>query len=1790
MEKAKACSRASRLALAFVLAFSMSVPVYAYGDEAASDAGAAAAKATPSGDVSAPENDNLGASAQTTSVAPAAAGLVSVDGVEYADFATAISAIQNGSMVKLLDNITIDGVRNALRTEGLSYTLDLGGFTFTANTTNAAFVSVDGADGSSAEVTIKNGTLVAGSDAYCAVITEGYQGGTSTVNLEGVAVRNSRPNGAALKAFSNSTINVKEGTSVASTFGSGCATAAGGTLNVYEGTTFTQKGSFDHNSTCVSASNGGSANVYGGTFTAEGYGAYVFNSGATITIESGSFEAGKAVLKADKSTTSSPSAIVVENGQFTGAFSIADGATAVLSGGTYKNADGSVNTDASAYIAEGSVLDPETGAVVSSTVATVKNAAGDITEFESVTEAIKSIPDYDYATNKGIYVVTLMRNVSEDVVVTGKKRIELDLAGHTITNVSDHAILNQNTYNWTIKDTVGGGIVDCATSGKAALYNDINAKVTVKGGTFTRSAEGAGNSWYVIKNYGTMTINAGTTVKFPENAGQASALVANGWYNSASAEAGTSSEPKPSLGGNQAALTIKGGDFTGSDGCVLKNDDFGKLTVSGGTFTSPSTASSSRCVFNSSSVTISGGTFSSIGACVESLGAPGTAANPGTLAISGGDFSSQTSPVLTVDLGTTATISGGTFTGVAENAVWIKSSSRVNISGGTFENKAGGYVVEAQKPADATVSISGGSFVNTTEEKIANTSDSFAEGYGPVDKDGDGTFDTVVVDPLVVVKALDGTETPYLDLRAAAKAAPAGSTIVLQKDVVLEKSVETSQFGITIDLNGCNVDASAVTSSNGAIYLKTAYGADPVQGVDSTMRLVNSKTTGGEVKAKVPVGISCGDSSIELPGYVGDNVTLTVLEGGTNAVKLNSSAYLKYTDAAAATFKNGGFKTTAADGERIYGSAANANEASVDHVVELLSDYVGSDTLYSGSSDSIVDLQDHTYEYTGKSNSAIRVNYGVSMTISNGKVKATGANADGAQIAENNASLTLDHVTLDVAGPGYGIVTNGQQKNDAVALKDATLNVPQGLGIYFPSSGSVTIVDSQITAKDAGVQLCSGSLSVSETAPGKTAITATGDPVQKTEGDGGIADGAAISLVNRNYPGGAPTAEITGGTFASADSSQAVKAYTFGASMTEEPWESVSKNVEVSGGTFSSEVAYSLCADGLACEEQSEGVFGIVADTSVAQVLAADGSKLAGYQTLPDAVKAATDGQTVKLLQNTTLSSMLNVSGKNRATLTLDLGGNTITSTVSSAPVYAIVASNGIDLTIKNGMLEVKSSASNSAGLYAQQASITTANLKITGAANGMQIGNSIANQPVYWGEVTVNEGTVIENVQTGIMAAGPYLVQGVVDVPSDMRQTKVTINGGVITASAYAVSGNGAMLGTEIVVNGGTLQADSDEGVGIYHPQAGVLTLNGGSISGGIGVQMCAGMLDIPSTSTVEVTSTASDKRASKTEGDGGIIDGAAISFIDRGYPGGAPAGSISGGTFKAMNDGAPAAILDYAWDGAAEPGEQASDWATAGDSIEVSGGTFSSEVPGDLCAEGFAPKDNGDNTYGVETLPEGVYLLDRYKGTRTQSDWEAPSQDGKAFAGWYADENLQTPCDPSQTTGRAYAKFVTAVSDAASSERGVAHFLGGSLRMDNGASDFASTSLRFGYQITVPEGAQIDWDGTGWHYATGAASAAEGTFAKVQNYRTSGSGYIANVVFTGVPASAYATPVHTLMTVAYTTADGTHVIVAESVERTRSVLDVANAILGSAAAPQAEKDYAAGLVKAAGATTKEQ
>ena len=241
--------------------------------------------------------------------------------------------------------------------------------------------------------------------------------------------------------------------------------------------------------------------------------------------------------------------------------------------------------------------------------------------------------------------------------------------------------------------------------------------------------------------------------------------------------------------------------------------------------------------------------------------------------------------------------------------------------------------------------------------------------------------------------------------------------------------------------------------------------------------------------------------------------------------------------------------------------------------IVLLRDYTTGSTFNSGSINRTVDLNGHTWTCTGTdaNSAAFEINYAnASLTVKNGKIVSSQLvglipSASGGTITYDNSSLTFEGVEMSTTATS-GIETNGNNTNDSVTLKNSTLNVPNGFGIYFPSSGTLTIDNSTINAKTMGVQVCAGSLEIT----GESAINVTGDAVPKTENDGAIQDGAAISIVNRTGYKGLSDVTVTGGTFTAKAGNDAIKAYNW-ANNTETEF-TAKDNVAVTGGTFSSQV------------------------------------------------------------------------------------------------------------------------------------------------------------------------------------------------------------------------------------------------------------------------------------------------------------------------------------------------------------------------------------------------------------------------------------------------------------------------------------------------------------------------------------------------------------------------------------------------------------------------------------------
>ena len=333
------------------------------------------------------------------------------------------------------------------------------------------------------------------------------------------------------------------------------------------------------------------------------------------------------------------------------------------------------------------------------------------------------------------------------------------------------------------------------------------------------------------------------------------------------------------------------------------------------------------------------------------------------------------------------------------------------------------------------------------------------------------------------------------------------------------------------------------------------------------------------------VSISGGTVNGKLGTYTYDNGLVTITDATKAAIAVTGGTFkenpIKYVVEDSGVTKNadGTFGVAKAYlamvGDTSYYTMDEAFHAAVasGETLYLLRDYTTGAEQNSGSKSFAIDLDSHTWTYTGTNTNcaAFQINYSdVTLTVKNGTVVSNSMvglipSAMGGTIKYDNAGLVFEDVTMTANGHS-GIETNGNNTNDTVTLKNSTLDVPNGFGIYFPSSGTLTIDNSTINAKTMGVQVCAGSLEIT----GDSAINVTGDPVPKTENDGAIQDGAAISIVNRTGYKGLSDVTVTGGTFTAKAGNDAIKAYNW-ANNTETEF-TAKDNVAVTGGTFSSQV------------------------------------------------------------------------------------------------------------------------------------------------------------------------------------------------------------------------------------------------------------------------------------------------------------------------------------------------------------------------------------------------------------------------------------------------------------------------------------------------------------------------------------------------------------------------------------------------------------------------------------------
>lgn len=663
--------------------------------------------------------------------------------------------------------------------------------------------------------------------------------------------------------------------------------------------------------------------------------------------------------------------------------------------------------------------------------------------------------------------------------------------------------------------------------------------------------------------------------------------------------------------------------------------------------------------------------------------------------------------------------------------------------------------------------------------------------------------------------------------------------------------------------------------------------------------------------------------------------------------------------------------------------------------------------------DITLDLNGHTLSYTGGAQ-ALTLSDGAKLTVtdesetgggvlevSSSAVAAIGASGNCEIVIARNATvkgtvlLAAANSVLTVSGTvdttaladkaaisGNGSVGKGPT---TITIEDGAVikaNTTDGHGIYHPQTGTLTISGNVEISGRTGVEIRSGTLTVSGRENGVPKISGTGPFAVSPNGSGTTTYGVGIAVaqhttkneINVTISDG----EISGvyGLYESnpqengSEDIAKVSVDIFGGTFAGSEADVESKDCVgfITGGTFDHTVPLEYCAEGyLPITANDKYTVGGPYKVAILR----DGV-YTGYKDFLSSVLYSNtkDGDTVVLLEDWAYTAFKPTI---KTSITMDLNGHTLTGSHSQNPTFFIEKSSTprITVTVKNGTIIATESDALRLG---RNADVTLENVTLTGKTHGMTVGHyDYKSQPT----VTVTGAeTVISGETAGIV---------VYSKNSGTEGAELIVDEGVISGGRYGIAGNGTEANSNsqmsITINGGTVKSTGEVGAAIYHPQKGTLTITGGTVEGPVGVQMCGGNLIVSGDPAITATKPA----GTKTETDGAIPDGAAISAVNRGYPNGTPTVTISGTPTVSATDGADA-VQAYSWDNA---NNASSEWAEAGTYVNISSGSFSSQVPADYCATGYEPTteaDDGMYTVQVKADVEAVIAGTAQEGTLSE------------------------------------------------------------------------------------------------------------------------------------------------------------------------------------------------------------
>ena len=540
--------------------------------------------------------------------------------VGYTTLAKAVAAVEDGGTITLVaDEVFTETNRynNGGWWDGLGYSGDK---SFTIDL-NSKTIRQDGAlndyliwvknDGAKANtITLKNGTLDAGTTAYCAFATASSNAQKITINFENVNLVGNNSNGAVAKIRGGAELNVKAGTVITGNNNYVGIEAVGNNtvVNIYDDVNIYQNGTGSYVGAIVGASYNATMNIYGGYGKSAKCGIIVMSTGATINVSGGEWIANNdgtvaagnnGVLVSQNNRNEKgwacKSILNVTGGTFKGGYDCwgmgpgvePDDAQINIKGGNF-------NADPASYVVAG---------------------------YESVEEndiytvaKPKALADFEAAIAKGGNV-TLASDVTLLETINVKNEVVIDLNGKTVTAPLFSAFNSLAGGNLTIKN---GKVVAYESTVRA-----IGGKAVIESGEYTSTGtalDSPATYRYSLdcREGGELIINGGT---FKSNNGMinvgSTVTINGGKFENVVEKSMTRHFAYVS-----APLTINDGEFYGkangaAGGCFFCGAASGcDIQVNGGKFTSLWTSGSVNRIFEvyyGGKINVTGGMFNTNG-------------------------------------------------------------------------------------------------------------------------------------------------------------------------------------------------------------------------------------------------------------------------------------------------------------------------------------------------------------------------------------------------------------------------------------------------------------------------------------------------------------------------------------------------------------------------------------------------------------------------------------------------------------------------------------------------------------------------------------------------------------------------------------------------------------------------------------------------------------------------------------------------------------------------------------------------------------------------------------------------------------------------------------------------------------------------------------------------------------------------------------------------------------------------------------------------------------------------